>query len=543
MKFLRLVISLLLALWIYSSLVPAARGAELRFALPAEPKTVDPFLVADESAEALRYLTEGSLIRVNRQTQRAEPELAVSWKVLGNGTKIVFQLRQGVVFPGGAPFTSADVVDSFEKLLAPALHSPIADTFRTANGVAKVSAPGKYTVVAEFPALAAQIERMFDQVSIVSASAPVRPAPGLGAFVIAERKPGVSILLRRNPTYWKRDADGTPLPRLDSIRIDIEQNRDLELLRFRRGELQLIEKLTADMFDRLASETPGTVVDAGPTLDSEFLWFNESRRAPIGDGAKEWFQSRNFRRAISLAIHRDDLCRVVYKGHASPAAGPVSPANKLWFNSRIAPDAFNIEAAMKLLKADGFTLQNGILRDRMSRAVEFSVVTNAGSKTRERMAAMIQQDLAKAGIRLNIVTLDFPSLLERITRSLNYEACILGLVNVDADPSELMNILLSSASNHPWNPSEKSPETEWEAEIDRLMLAQASTADHAARAKSFDRVQEILHDQDPVIYLLHPNALAAVSPQVGGAKATAFFPHTFWDAEHLTVKPKTPGGP
>ena len=86
-----------------------------------------------------------------------------------------------------------------------------------------------------------------------------------------------------------------------------EQNRDLELLRFRRGELQLIEKLTADMFDRLASETPGTVVDAGPTLDSEFLWFNESRRAPIGDGAKEWFQSRNFRRAISLAIHRDDL--------------------------------------------------------------------------------------------------------------------------------------------------------------------------------------------------------------------------------------------
>ena len=91
--------------------------------------------------------------------------------------------------------------------------------------------------------------------------------------------------------------------------------------------------------------------------------------------------------------------------------------------------------------------------------MEFSLVTNAGSKTRERMAAMIQQDLAKLGIRVNIVTLDFPSLIERITRSLNYEACLLGLVNVDADPSELMNILLSSASNHPWNPSGKIPET------------------------------------------------------------------------------------
>ena len=108
--------------------------------------------------------------------------------------------------------------------------------------------------------------------------------------------------------------------------------------------------------------------------------------------------------------------------------------------------------------------------------------------------------------------------------------------------SELMNILLSSASNHPWNPSQKSPATAWEAEIDRLMLAQASTADQRARKKSFDRVQEILHDQAPVIYLLHPNALAAVSPQVGGAKVSAFFPHTFWDAEHLTVRPGTPGG-
>ena len=72
---------------------------------------------------------------------------------------------------------------------------------------------------------------------------------------------------------------------------------------------------------------------------------------------------------------------------------------------------------------------------------------------------MIQQDLAKLGMKINIVTLDFPSLIERMTRTLNYEACLLGLVNVDPDPSELMNVLLSSASNHPWNPSQKTPET------------------------------------------------------------------------------------
>jgi peptide/nickel transport system substrate-binding protein len=186
-------------------------------------------------------------------------------------------------------------------------------------------------------------------------------------------------------------------------------------------------------------------------------------------------------------------------------------------------------------------MRNKVLYDRAGNVVEFSIVTNAGNKARERIAVMIRQDLENVGIKINVVTLDFPSLIERITRNLNYEACLLGLVNVDPDPSGLMNVLLSSASNHPWNPSEKQPETAWEAEIDRLMLAQAATADYRARRRNFDRVQEILYEQAPIIYLLHPNALSAVSTQISGVKPTAFFPHTFWDVEHLTITSKNPG--
>jgi peptide/nickel transport system substrate-binding protein len=514
----------------------SAAGAELRLTLHDEPKTLDPWLAADESAVALQYLTEGVLIRINRRTQLPEPELAVSWKVAKDGTRIVFQLRPGVTFPDGSVFTSEDVVRTFERLLDPALHSPMADTFKTDRGSVKLHAAGPYTVIAQFPAPTACIESLFDQVAIVSAKANARPAPGLGPFLIAEHRPGVSIQLKRNPAYWRRDVGGKALPRVDSIHLDIEQNRDLELLRFRRGEVDLIDKLTPQLFDRLTAEVPGAALDAGPTLDSEFLWFNEARRAPLPEHTKEWFQSAAFRRAISLAINRSDLCRVVYRGHASPAAGPVSPANKLWFNTALAPDPFDPAAAARLLATAGFHRHREILRDPHGNAVEFSIVTNAGSETRERMAVMIQQDLAELGVKVTIVTLDFPSLIERITRNLNYEACLLGLINVDADPSELMNVLLSSASNHPWNPSQKSPETAWEAEIDRLMLAQAATADQHARKRSFDRVQAILHEQEPIVYLLHPNALAAVSPRVIGVKAVAFFPHTFWAADELAVR-------
>lgn len=510
-----------------------ALNAQLRFALHTEPKTQDPYLMADDAAEAVRYLTEGSLIRINRATQEAEPALAVSWKISKDSTRVTFELRKGVTFPGGAPFTAEDVVESFHRLLDPALHSPIADTFQTDKGMVKVTAQGPFTVTAEFPAPTSGMEQKFDQVAIVSAKATARPAPGLGPFLVVERRPGVSILLKRNPSYWKK-----PLPMVETVRLDIETNRDLELLRFRRGELQLIDSLAPDLFDRLAADLPGAGVDSGPTLDSEFLWFNQSKRAPIKDATRSWFQSAAFRHAVSGAIQRVDLCRVVYRGHASPAAGPVSPANRLWFNSRLAPDAYDPAEALKSLSKDGFRLEGGVLRDRQGNVVEFSLITNAGSKTRERMAAMIQQDLRKIGITLNIVTLDFPSLIERITRNLNYEACLLGLVNVDADPSGLMNVLLSSASNHPWNPSQKSPETAWEAEIDKLMLAQAATADNSVRKKDFDRVQQIMHDQAPVIYLLHPNALSAISPEISGGKPAVFYPHTFWNAENLVLKPK-----
>jgi peptide/nickel transport system substrate-binding protein len=347
-------------------------------------------------------------------------------------------------------------------------------------------------------------------------------------------------LLKRNPMYWKRDSDGSPLPKVDAIRLDIEENRDLELLRFRRGEIQLIDKLSPELYEKLAAESPDAAVDAGPSTDVEFLWFNQSKRAPLGAGTREWFASAAFRQAVSEAINRADLCRVAYRGHASVASGPVSPTNKLWFNSALKPPAFDPGSAMRRLESAGFHFSFsgsgvGTLRDAHGKAVEFSLITNAGSKTRERMAAMIQADLAGIGIKVNVVTLDFPSLIERITRTLDYEACLLGLVDIGEDPKEWMNVLLSSASNHPWNPAEKSPETVWEAEIDRLMLAQAASAVYRERKKDFDRVQEILREQAPVIYLLHPNALAAVSPRAKGVKVSPFLPHTFWEAERLRI--------
>ncbi len=513
----------------------AQGGGELRFCLRTEPKTFDPQKVDDDASAAIRYLTGGVLVRVNRQTQDLEPGLALSWKVSKDGRQITFRLRSGVSFSDGTAFSAEDVAYTGQQLMDPALHSPTGDAFRsgTGNVETKIISPTQISIT--FPAQVAGLDRLFDQVAILSAHSSKKEMAVLGPFMVDDYKPGASVLLKRNPNYWKTDEQGRKLPYLDSIRLDIQPNRDVEMLRFKRGELGLINSLDSEYFDKLAATSPQLVHDAGASLDSEQLWFNEVAKSPIPAYKKNWFRSVTFRRAISEAINRDDLSRVVFHGHAQPAIGPFSPANKFWFNSKLKPQTYSPDAALKALQNEGFRLENGALKDKDGNEVVFSIITNAGNKYRERMAVLIQDDLQKIGIHVNVVTLDFPSLIERMTQSFDYEAIILGLTNVDLDPNGEMNVWLSSSENHQWNPQQKTPETAWEAEIDRLMRAQASSSDAKKRKDAFDRVQEIVVDEEPFIFLVNKNALSAVSATVHGASPVILSPQTFWNAERLTV--------
>jgi peptide/nickel transport system substrate-binding protein len=152
------------------------------------------------------------------------------------------------------------------------------------------------------------------------------------------------------------------------------------------------------------------------------------------------------------------------------------------------------------------------------------------------MATLIQQDLAALGMQVTVVTLDFPALIERLMHTQDYEACLLGLENVDPEPNAMMNIWLSSSPNHQWNPSEKTPATPWEAEIDRLVDQQAASDVTAERKKAVDRVQQIVADQQPFIYLVYPNALVAVSPKLQGAEPAVLAPRLTWNVERLRLQ-------
>lgn len=519
----------------------AQSGGELHFCLRSEPKTLNPLLAADDASETIRYLTGGVLVRVNRLTQDVEPGIASSWKISNGGKTITFDLRDGLRFSDGTPFSADDVAFTMQQLMDPALHSPTGDAFRSSDGKVATEVLPKNRIRITFPAPIAGLDRLFDQVAIMSSKSPQKEMAVLGPYYIWENKAGAYLTLKRNPNYWEKDPAGRPLPYIDSVRLDIQQNRDIETLRLTRGEIHFINSLDAEYFDKIAAEDPSMAHDAGPSLDSEEMWFNQVASSPLPPYKKQWFASTNFRRAISEAINREDMARIVFHGHARPAVGAVSPANKFWFNAKLQAHPFDQKSALQRLSEDGFHMQDGVLHDHEGHAVEFSVITNAGNKYRERMATMIQQDLSGIGIKLNVVTLDFPSLIERITRTYDYEACLLGLVNDELDPNAQMTIWLSSAESHQWNPSQKTPATAWEAEIDKLMRAQAATLELKKRKEDFDKVQEIAWQEEPFIYLVNKNALSAVSPALHNAHPVVLRPQVYWNIDQLSLTSEVAG--
>jgi peptide/nickel transport system substrate-binding protein len=165
--------------------------------------------------------------------------------------------------------------------------------------------------------------------------------------------------------------------------------------------------------------------------------------------------------------------------------------------------------------------------------VEFSVIVSNNSAERVQMAALIQEDLKQLGIKMEIVKLEFGSLLDRIQKTRDFEACILSLGSVDADPNPDLPVWLSSGPNHFWNPNQKQPATSWEAEIDRLMKTQLVTTSYPARKSMFDRVQALIVENRPLVPLVSPHLLAGAKKNLANFHPALLESYTLWNVEQL----------
>jgi len=318
-------------------------------------------------------------------------------------------------------------------------------------------------------------------------------------------------------------------------------------MRFESGDTDLISRLSSDNFTLLHREhdrTHAQLADLGASLEYNFLLFNQNdlstKKLDVVSQKQKWFRDLKFRQAVSAAIDRDSIVRLVYGTRGSALWGNVGPGNKSWINNSLPHPARSLENARQLLKSAGFLWnKSNILVDPSGQVVEFSIITSSSNTQRMKMATLIQDDLSHLGMQVHVVPLEFRALIDRVFQSFDYEAAVMGLGGGDADPNPEMNVWLSSGTSHLWHLNETAPATAWEREVDELMQQQMITLDYAKRKKLYDRVQELISQQLPFIFLATPNVPAAANPRVGNFHPAVLEPNTLWNADELYIRSAT----
>ena len=543
-------------------------GGRLVVALRAEPRTLNPSVATDAPSREVVGRMVGDLIHINRRTQVTEPALASAWTRSDDGRVYTLTLRKGVRFSDGDPFDADDVVFTFKVMLDERLASPNRDLLIVGGKPIEVKKVDPYTVRVTLAEPYAAAERIFDSIAILprhllerayadgtlkDAWTPQTAAAsiaGLGPYRLKEYVAGQRLVLERNPHYWKVDSAKQRLPYIDELLFLFTGNEDAQVIRFQSGESDVLGRAGADNFNLLSKDRNARryqLADLGPSLEYNFLFFNlndlSGKNLPQVAARQRWFTDLNFRRAVSRAIDREGIARLVFRGRGVPLWGNVSPGNRLWQNTSLPHPPRSVAEARAMLKAGGYSWRaDGALLDRQAQRVEFTIATSATSAQRTEMATLIQADLKELGIDVRVVPIEFRALLERVFESLDYDASVFGLGGGDADPNGEMNVWMSGGDNHLWHLKQKTPATPWEAEIDRLMRQQLVTLDARERKRLYDRVQTIIAENLPLIFLATPNVLVGARADLANFQPSVLDPYTLWNVEQLYFTPQGTSG-
>lgn len=539
-------------------------GGRLILSLRAEPKTLNPLIAVDAPSREVIGLMQADLIHINRSSQLTEPALAKRCKVSKDGLEYTIELRRGLQFSDGHPLDADDVLFTFRVYLDEAVHAPQRDLLIVGGKPIEVRKIDAQHILFKLAKPYGAGDRLFDGLAILprhllekpyregklaqsgSLSVAASQWAGMGPFRLKQYVAGQQITLERNPFYWKADSKGTRLPYLDEIVFLFVPSADAQVLRFQSGDTDVITRLGAENYSVLSRQANGyTMADAGPGLEYNFLFFNLNESGPktSPEAARRlsWFQNVKFRQAVSAAIDRQGIVRLVYQGKGAALWGPVTPGNRRWANTELKHLPQSADRARELLKQGGFSWtadSNGaqVLVDQGGKAVEFSILTSSSNADRTKMATLVSDDLKQIGIKAQVVPLEFRSLLDRVNQSKDYDACVLGLASFDADPNSDINVWLSSGGTHLWNPSQSHPATTWEAEIDKLMREQLVARTFDERKKSYDRVQQILDENQPYIFLASPDILIGAKNNVANLQPAVTEPYVLWNAEMLFLR-------
>ncbi len=485
-----------------------AFGDSIIYGSIGEPSILNPILASDSSSFDIIDLVYNGLVKYDKDIKLVG-DLAETWDISKDGLTITFFLRKNIKWHDGAPFTSADVLFTYQKLIDPGIKTPFSSNFQL---VSKVEAPDPYTVIIRYkepfaPALESWGMGILPKHILGTMKAEEfnkcafnRSPVGTGPYKFKEWLTGQKVVLESNPDYF----EGRPY--IDKYIYQIIPDQSVQLLSLKTHAIDMMS-LTADIYIKETSSpefAQGVNSFRYPSFSYTYLAYNLNN--PL------FKNTRLTRQALSYAINRQEIIDGTLQSMGTICTGPFP--NRSWaYNPEVKAYDYNPDKARAMLAGLGWKDTNGDgYLERGGKKFEFTILTNQGNKERELAATIIQEQLKKIGIKVNVRILEWSTLIHQYMDKKNFEAILLGW-NMTPDP-DCFDI---------WS-SEKTKEGEYNfisyknPQVDILLNLGRKTFDQAERMKIYHQVHALIAEDQPYAFLYVRDSLIGVDKRFQGIK-------------------------
>ena len=486
-----------------SSAVPAT-GDSLVEGTIGEASTLIPLLATDSSSHAVAGQIYNGLVKYDKNLNIVG-DLAESFDISADGLIITFHLRSGVKWHDGAPFTSRDVLYTYQVTIDPKTPTAYAEDFKQ---VKRITAPDARTVRVTYdapfaPALASWGMNILPAHLLegkdITRSPLARNPVGTGPYRFKEWISGQKIVLEANRDYF----EGRPY--IDRYIYRIIPDSSTMYMELKAGAIDLMSLSPVQYARQTSSRSFTSRFNKYRYPSSSYLYMGYNLRHPL-------FGDKRIRQAMTAAINKDELIQGVLFGMGQKSVGPIVPGR--WaYNPAVKDIGYDPKRAAELLAEAGWKEKNseGILV-KNGKPFKFTILTNQGNQQRLMTAQIIQQRLRQVGIDVKIRIVEWAAFLKEFVNKGNFEVVLLAW-SISQDP-DMYDVWHSSKTNV----GELNFVGYKNPEVDRLLIEGRSTFDMERRKRAYFRIQDILADEQPYTFLYVPDALPVVSSRIRGVE-------------------------
>ncbi len=461
-----------------------------------------PLLATDSASHSISGLIFNGLVKYDKDLNIVG-DLAESWDISKDGLVITFRLRKGVRWHDGQPFTAEDVLFTYRLTIDPKTPTAYAGDFLKVKK-AEVLDPLTFRVIYDkpfAPALmswsSAIMPKHLMEGKDVTKSPLARHPVGTGPYRFSEWKTGQKIALVYNPDYF----EGRPY--IDGRIMRIIPDMATMFLELRAKGIDQMGLTPLQYTRQTENRYFRSNFRKYRYLSFAYTYMGFNLQNPM-------FTDRRVRQALAHAVNKEELIDGILLGLGKEATGPFKPGT--WqYNPDVKRYSYDPKRARELLADAGWrdTDGDGIL-DKGGRRFEFELLTNQGNEVRAKTAEIIQRRLAEVGISVKIRIIEWAAFVKEFINKRRFDAVILGWT-IPMDP-DLYDVWHSSKTG----PSELNFISYKNDEVDVLLEKGRSTFDRNERKRCYDRIQEILAEDEPYIFLYVPDALPIFSARIHG---------------------------